>query len=105
MHAYYYLTEGEWAPLPQIPVFASRTDVCAPRTEVGIPPSDVIVSGDSAGGTIAIQLVMYLRDHGYPKVGGVMLLSPWLDLTTSFGSWKENSVSEPGCSSRPHFSH
>lgn len=39
-----------------------------------------------------MQLAMFLRDQGFPQVGGLMLLSPWLDLTTSFGSWHENRV-------------
>lgn len=36
--------------------------------------------------------MMYLRDHGFPQVGGALLLSPWLDLSTSFNSWEENAV-------------
>ncbi|GAA5862557.1 hypothetical protein JCM3774_001057 [Rhodotorula dairenensis] len=67
MTAYYYLTE-----------------------DLKVPPSDIVLSGDSAGGGIVLQLAMYLRDQGFPQVGGLMLLSPWLDLTTSFGSWHEN---------------
>lgn len=67
MTAYYYLTEN-----------------------IKVPPSDIILSGDSAGGGIVVQLAMFLRDQGFPQVGGLMLLSPWLDLTTSFESWHEN---------------
>ncbi|GAA5976481.1 hypothetical protein JCM10908_005515 [Rhodotorula pacifica] len=58
--------------------------------DLGVAPSDIILSGDSAGGGIAVQLAMFLRDQGYPQVGGMLLLSPWLDLTTSFESWHEN---------------
>ncbi|POY72519.1 hypothetical protein BMF94_4345 [Rhodotorula taiwanensis] len=58
--------------------------------DLKVPPSDIVLSGDSAGGGIAIELLMYLRDNHLPQVGSAMLLSPWLDLTTSFGSWVEN---------------
>lgn len=60
--------------------------------DLKVPPSDIVLSGDSAGGGIAIELLMYLRDNHLPQVGSAMLLSPWLDLTTSFGSWVENRV-------------
>lgn len=36
--------------------------------------------------------MMYLRDAEMPQVGGAILLSPWVDLSTSFKSWDENKV-------------
>lgn len=71
----------------------SSTDGYHLCTEIKVPPSDIILSGDSAGGGIVVQLAMFLRDQGFSEVGGMMLLSPWLDLTTSFESWHENRVS------------
>lgn len=41
----------------------------------------LVVSGDSAGGGIALALLLSLRDAGEPLPAGCMLLSPWLDLT------------------------
>jgi epsilon-lactone hydrolase len=38
------------------------------------------VSGDSAGGGLALALVLSLRDAGQELPAGVILLSPWLDL-------------------------
>ena len=38
-----------------------------------------MVSGDSAGGGLALALVLWLRDEGRLP-GGCVLLSPWLDL-------------------------
>jgi epsilon-lactone hydrolase len=40
----------------------------------------VVVSGDSAGGGLALALVLSLRDAGQELPAGVILLSPWLDL-------------------------
>jgi len=40
----------------------------------------VVVSGDSAGGGLALALVLSMRDAGQELPAGVILLSPWLDL-------------------------
>jgi epsilon-lactone hydrolase len=40
----------------------------------------VVVSGDSAGGGLALALVLSLRDAGQELPAGAILLSPWLDL-------------------------
>jgi len=39
-----------------------------------------VVSGDSAGGGLALALVLSLRDEGQELPAGCILLSPWLDL-------------------------
>ena len=44
---------------------------------------------------------MYLRDVGLPQVGGAILLSPWVDLSTSFTSWDENKVRVLSCPLKP----
>jgi epsilon-lactone hydrolase len=40
----------------------------------------VVVSGDSAGGGLALALLLALRDEGLDLPAGCILLSPWLDL-------------------------
>ncbi|KAH7929059.1 alpha/beta-hydrolase [Leucogyrophana mollusca] len=57
---------------------------------MGINPSDIIVEGDSAGGNLALALVRYLvesqnnPENNLPAPpGGVILLSPWIDLSVS----------------------
>lgn len=49
------------------------------------------MAGDSAGGGLAVALMMYLRDEGLPLPGGAILLSPWVDLTMSCASWDTNA--------------
>ena len=44
-------------------------------------PGSVVVSGDSAGGGLALSLVVALRDGGEALPAGCILLSPWLDLS------------------------
>lgn len=48
----------------------------------GISPSRIIVSGDSAGGNLAIGLLRFLHEQAghLPKPAAVLLWSPWVDL-------------------------
>jgi len=43
-------------------------------------PGSIVVSGDSAGGGLALALTLSLREAGQDLPAGVILLSPWLDL-------------------------
>ncbi len=44
-------------------------------------PASIVVSGDSAGGGLALALALALRDAGESLPAGCMLASPWLDLS------------------------
>ena len=44
-------------------------------------PGSIVVSGDSAGGGLALALTLSLRDEGQELPAGCILLSPWLDLS------------------------
>lgn len=46
-------------------------------------PDHIIIAGDSAGGGLALALVMYLRDHRLAMPGGIITMSPWTDLTNT----------------------
>lgn len=50
--------------------------------DMGVAPKDVVVSGDSAGGNLAIALLRYISSTGgvLPEVGAALLWSPWVDL-------------------------
>ena len=49
---------------------------------LGVPASNIIFSGDSAGGNIALTLLRYLSEHPVlPLPKAVWLWCPWLDLT------------------------
>ncbi|KIL60784.1 hypothetical protein M378DRAFT_130353 [Amanita muscaria Koide BX008] len=59
--------------------------------DLHIPPENIIVAGDSAGGALSLALLMYLRDNDYPLPSGAVLMSPWVDLTMSCQSWDSNA--------------
>jgi acetyl esterase/lipase len=46
----------------------------------GIRPERIVVAGDSAGGNLALALLLRLRDAGTPLPSGAALLSPVTDL-------------------------
>jgi len=45
-----------------------------------VDPASVVMSGDSAGGGLALAAVLALRDEDGMLPAGCILLSPWLDL-------------------------
>lgn len=46
----------------------------------GFAPERIVVGGDSAGGGLAVALLVSLRDAGDPLPAAAVLLSPWTDL-------------------------
>ena len=55
----------------------------------------IIVVGDSAGGGLAMALIMYLRDHDMPLPCGLVAMSPWTDVTASGESYTLNYELDP----------
>ena len=49
----------------------------------GYSAHQIIVAGDSAGGGLALSLLLSLKAAGLPQPAGTVLLSPWADLTHS----------------------
>lgn len=63
--------------------------------ETGLPP---IVFGDSAGGGLACSVILAALDIGAPIPAGVLLVSPWLDLTHEGESFQRCVASDPSFS-------
>jgi monoterpene epsilon-lactone hydrolase len=59
--------------------------------DAGYPAEAIVVAGDSAGGGHAVQLVLRLIEQGLPVPSGVILLSPWTDLTMPGESFTTNA--------------
>ena len=60
----------------------------------GRDPADIVVSGDSAGGGLALALVMKLRAGGEPLPSALVLMSPWTDLELKNPSCTEKADDE-----------
>ena len=50
---------------------------------LGYGARDVILAGDSAGGNLALSLCLKLKSEGRLMPRGLVLMSPWTDLTSS----------------------
>jgi epsilon-lactone hydrolase len=71
----------EYRLAPEHPYPAGLKDARAVVTALSgeAAPGSMVVSGDSAGGGLALAVVLSLRDEG-GLPAGCILLSPWLDL-------------------------
>jgi hypothetical protein len=56
----------------------------------GIAPEHVVVGGCSAGGGLAVALLLAIRDAGLQQPAAALSLSPWVDLTQSGQSYHSN---------------
>ncbi len=59
--------------------------------ENGVQPRQLVVAGDSAGGNLALALLISLRDAALPLPALGLLLCPWTDLTNSGASMSANA--------------
>jgi acetyl esterase/lipase len=55
-------------------------------------PSRIIIGGRSAGGNLAVALLLRARDEGLPLPAGLILFSPQVDLTESGDSFQVNQM-------------
>jgi phosphinothricin tripeptide acetyl hydrolase len=62
--------------------------------EQGISPQQVVVAGDSAGGGLALAMLLALRDAGQHMPAAAVCLSPWTDLARSGASWIDNAETD-----------
>lgn len=62
---------------------------------LGYGAKDVILTGDSAGGNMALALALRLKEEGRLLPGGIVLMSPWTDLTSSGESFETKAELDP----------
>lgn len=61
----------------------------------GQDPERLIVGGESAGGGLALALLVAVRDRGLPPAAGGVLMSPWLDLACAGASHQDLHGRDP----------
>lgn len=58
------------------------------------PARALFVAGDSAGGHLALDLALRVRDAGFPSPAGIILISPWLDLAARGDSYMSRAEAD-----------
>jgi epsilon-lactone hydrolase len=61
----------------------------------GVPADRIIIAGDSSGGHLATALTAEACRTGLPAPAGVVLFSPWVDLTAELATASELRRSDP----------
>jgi monoterpene epsilon-lactone hydrolase len=89
----------EYRLAPEHPFPAAIDDVQAVwrwlRTAQALGARSIAVAGDSAGGGLAVALLVATRDAGEPMPGAAVLMSPTVDLTSSGASMTERVDQDP----------
>ena len=78
---------------PEHPYPAQLEDALAALAwldESGVPRDRLVLAGESAGGNLTLAAAIALRERGEPQPAALVLVSPWLDLTSSADSHRRN---------------
>lgn len=62
---------------------------------LGYGARDVIITGDSAGGNLALSLVLKLKEQERLFPRGIVLMSPWTDLTGEGKTFQTKAELDP----------
>jgi acetyl esterase/lipase len=96
-----YLAQGAHAKVllidyrlgPEHPFPAAVEDAAAAYhflLQQGVAPSNITIAGDSAGGGLALAVLVLLRDAAEPLPATAVCLSPWVDLAGTGLSMETN---------------
>lgn len=81
---------------PEHPFPAGLDDACTSyRWLLDAFGAPTVISGDSAGGGLAMGVLLRARDEGVPLPTGVALISPWIDLTLTAPSVRARAQTDP----------
>ncbi len=64
----------------------------------GYDPSHITLCGESAGGGLCYSVCLRLKEMNRPLPCGIVAISPWVDLTLSGGSYRDNEETDPSLS-------
>jgi acetyl esterase/lipase len=88
----------EYSLAPEKPFPSALNDVVSVYKSIikqGFNPKNIIISGDSAGGGLALACVLSLKKEKIPLPVAIICLSPWTDLTCSGGTYITKQKADP----------
>jgi len=85
----------EYRLAPEHPFPAALDDALAAYRAIGLPAENIVVAGDSAGGGLALSLLVALRDAGESLPAAAVVFSPCTDLAATGASIEGNSEADP----------
>ena len=80
---------------PEAPFPAAIDAICESYAHLAASGEAIAVAGDSAGGGLALALLVAARDRGLPTPRAGVLISPWADLTFSRTASDELIAADP----------
>ncbi|WP_436531890.1 alpha/beta hydrolase [Actinoplanes sp. HUAS TT8] len=82
---------------PEHPYPAGADDALAAYRELlrSSPAGNIVVAGDSAGGGLAVAMLVAAREAGLPQPAATAVFSPWADLTLSGDSLRTRAEADP----------
>ncbi len=83
---------------PEHPFPAALDDAIAAYRRLladGSTPESIVLAGDSAGGGLALAMLIALRDAGDPLPAAALLFSPWTDLAATGATLVTNDGLDP----------
>lgn len=92
----------DYSLAPEAPFPAARDEALAVYRSLSDEhgPGRVALVGASAGGGIAVQMLLELRAQGVPMPAAVAVVSPFVDLTLSGSSYERNAERDPSLTRR-----
>ena len=98
MHTGLEVCTFEYRLAPENPYPAAiedAVDVWNHLMYLGYGARDIIVAGDSAGGNMALELTLILQSQRRMMPAGMILMSPWTDMTASSSTYEKYKETDP----------